>query len=475
MKRLALSIVSIVFAGGVIASGATGAFFSDTETSTGNTVTAGAIDLKIDNSSYYNGVATSTTSWSQKNLTIEKFFNFLDLKPNDYGEDTISLHVDTNDAYLCADVTLTSNNDNTQTEPEALVDANGLASGELANLVNFIWWADDGDNVLETGENVISNGPIGALTIGQPFSVTLADSANNIWTGLPGPIPGNTTKHIGEAWCFGTIGTAPITQDNSGILMSPAGNNGGTAASGEPQDGGITCNGALLGNESQTDSLTADVSFSAVQSRNNAAFTCRANTCNVASTTNHIANGSFEAPIVSSGEGWDIFPSVAGNWNVEWRNDVPPTFGAANRPLIALLELHRGVLGAASDLQQYTELDSDWDGHSNISNGEPASTKIYQDIATVPGAQYKIKFAFAPRPNTASSENQVEVTFGGVLAGTVGPIAGGGGPIAWSEYEYNVLATTTVTRVEFTDLGTANSMGSFLDNVRLNQITCAIN
>lgn len=276
MKRLALSIVSIVFAGGVIASGATGAFFSDTESSTGNTLTAGAIDLKIDNSSYYNGVANVGTSWTETDLTNQKFFDFTDLKPDDYGEDTISLHVDTNDAYLCADVTLTSNNDNGINEPEG-VDGDvtdGPAMGELAALVNFIWWADDGDNVLETGENVISSGPIGALTLNQPFKFALADSDENIWTGSGGPVTGNTTYYIGKAWCFGTIGASPDDQDGVGNAKSPAGDNNANATAGEPEDGGISCDGSLLDNTSQTDSLTADVSFDAVQARHNSSFQC---------------------------------------------------------------------------------------------------------------------------------------------------------------------------------------------------------
>ena len=52
----------IVFVGAVVI-GATGAFFSDTETSTGNTFTAGAIDLGVDNESYYNGAFNEETSW----------------------------------------------------------------------------------------------------------------------------------------------------------------------------------------------------------------------------------------------------------------------------------------------------------------------------------------------------------------------------------------------------------------------------
>lgn len=275
MRRILLGLVAIVGAGSALYVGSTGAFFSDTETSTGNTFAAGAIDLLVDNESYYNGVLNQGTTWEAVNLTIQKFFDFDDVKPADYGEDTISLHVDTNDAYLCAEVTLTSNNDNGLNEPEALVDqTGGVGEGELADAVNFVWWADDGDNVLEVGEDVISSGPIGALELNQPFAFALADSETNIWDDTPGPVDGDTTYYIGKAWCFGAIGTAPVAQDGSGSLMSPAGDNNGNQTAGEPEDGGITCDGANLGNETQTDSLTADVSFDAVQARNNPNFLC---------------------------------------------------------------------------------------------------------------------------------------------------------------------------------------------------------
>jgi predicted ribosomally synthesized peptide with SipW-like signal peptide len=44
----------IVFVG-ALAAGATGAFFSDTETSTGNTFAAGSLDLRVDSEAHYNG------------------------------------------------------------------------------------------------------------------------------------------------------------------------------------------------------------------------------------------------------------------------------------------------------------------------------------------------------------------------------------------------------------------------------------
>ena len=56
MKKILLSSALILFVGGAVAIGGTGAFFSDTETSSGNIFIAGSIDLKIDHSlSTYNG------------------------------------------------------------------------------------------------------------------------------------------------------------------------------------------------------------------------------------------------------------------------------------------------------------------------------------------------------------------------------------------------------------------------------------
>ncbi|MBP9711163.1 MAG: hypothetical protein KBD50_02815 [Candidatus Pacebacteria bacterium] len=474
MKRILLGLITIVGAASVMYVGVTGAFFSDTETSTGNTFAAGDIDLKIDNESYYNGVANEDTSWELVDLTVQKFFNFLDLKPDDYGEDTISIHVDTNDAYMCADVTLTSNDDNGINEPESLVDqTDGVGNGELANLVNFVWWADDGDNVLETDETPLPGGPLGALGVGQTMSLALADSATNIWTGQGGPVPGDETLYLGKAWCFGNIGTAPITQDGSGTLMSPAGNNNGNEVSGEPEDGGITCDGSALGNESQTDKLTADVTFNAVQARNNPNFLCaEGGACEFDAQVDILAaSAKFESPEVTTAQQWDVFDSPVDGWNVEWRDAGTTTFGPQNRPEVAHLELHENVLGPAAEGDQYAELDSDWGGPSDAGTGEPASVSIYRSYATTPGASYTLKYSFAARPNTPAADNNLEVRVEGAVVDTTGTTAGGGG-IVWVERTVNFVATDASTELRFTDLGTSNSEGTFLDNVRLYQISC---
>jgi predicted ribosomally synthesized peptide with SipW-like signal peptide len=188
MNRILYSIVTIVVAVSAVVAG-TGAFFSDTERARGNTFAAGVIDLKVDNESYYNGNrcmdvddseesedwrwvgtapypepgAVCTTSWLLDDLANGYlFFNFTDLKPDDEGEDTISLHVGTNAAWACMDVSLTSDDDRSSTEPELHVDVADVPGdtwdGELADNLEFVWWADDGDNVLETGEAILSTG-----------------------------------------------------------------------------------------------------------------------------------------------------------------------------------------------------------------------------------------------------------------------------------------------------------------------------
>lgn len=295
IKKILLSVVSIAAVGG-LAFGATQAFFSDTETSEGNFLQAGSIDLKVDNTCYYNGNACvegvfegtnvrCDCTWESEDLTNEHFFfNLSDLKPGDWEEDTISLKVINNDSWLCEDITLTSNEDNGITEPEGedgdADDSPG--NGELADAINFLWWADDGDNVLETCEGLdqeelegcveespFLSGPFG--NVNETTTVALADSGNSLWG--EGPFPGGNTRFIGKGWCFGDIEPRPLLQDGESDEWSPSEDNNEDETV-NSLDGGFACDGEGEDNTTQTDSLTADIGFRAVQSRNNDGFLC---------------------------------------------------------------------------------------------------------------------------------------------------------------------------------------------------------
>lgn len=291
MKKILISL-SIMGAVAAVVVGATTAFFSDTETSTGNTFTAGAIDLKIDNTSYLNGVLqdgrneTANTTWQLSDLTGQLFFDFADLKPGDWGEDTISLHVFSNDAWACMNIQQTADRDVTCNDPENEAEGyditgnpicgsgNANTNGELGSELNFIFWADDGDNVLEIDEPII-RGPDKADELFNGESQwTLADSDLNVWSDdSDDPIVGSNDYFIAKAWCYGNISSSQLEQDGLGDLWNPAMDNDNDGDV-DSADGGFLCDGSDVGNASQTDQKTADVFFTAEQSRNNDDFTC---------------------------------------------------------------------------------------------------------------------------------------------------------------------------------------------------------
>jgi hypothetical protein len=269
MKKILLSTLSLVFAGGILIGG-TGAFYADSNSSTGNTFASGVVDLQVDNESYVtnndgNLSFSSTTSWALSTLAGKLFFNFLDLKPGDIGEDTISLHVNNNNAWVCMNIAVTGTPENGQNEPEAAVDPTvGANDGELQNNLYFAFWADDGDNVYESGETIFKKGLVKDIFTGQNWA--LADSNTNIWGGQ-GPVPGDTTRYIGKAWCFGSMTNTPKAQDGKGKLANKS---NGPLVRGT----GFACSGADVGNMVQSDGIKADVSFSVAQARNNGSFTC---------------------------------------------------------------------------------------------------------------------------------------------------------------------------------------------------------
>lgn len=244
--------------------GATFAFFSDEETSTGNVFAAGEIDLEIDNTSYLNGVHNEATSWGLKDLESELFFNFLDMKPGDEGEDTVSFHINDNDAWLCVDIDITENDDNGLTDPEETDGDNsgGPGQGELASALEFVFWDDDGDNVLEDDETVITQGTADAVLGGVTWP--LADSNGSVFDPSSlsngGALIGEQTYFIGKAWCFGDL---TLNKVAAGEGVNP------TVAS------GVSCDGSNVDNTTQTDSLSGDITFRAVQWRNNESFVCQ--------------------------------------------------------------------------------------------------------------------------------------------------------------------------------------------------------
>lgn len=173
MKKILLSIATIALVGAGVA-GFTTAFYGDTERSTGNTFVAGSVELRVDSVAHFNNMICvdgqwqpegefqpgpehypqpgdeCDGSWLETDLEdgIHRYFNFLDLKPGDWGENTISLHVYDNDAWGQFLVENVVDRDNTCTEPEQTAENDQCSDpdgdGEVDNYLRFTAWLDQG-------------------------------------------------------------------------------------------------------------------------------------------------------------------------------------------------------------------------------------------------------------------------------------------------------------------------------------------
>lgn len=234
MKNILIS-VSIIGAVAVVAVGATTAYFSDTETSVGNTFTTGTIDLKIDLQ------CDEGCGFPLKDLTYDPFFYRCDIKPGDKHEATVSFHVYDNNAWGRIKLDQVKNWEYGCTEPEEDVDAScgtpGNGEGELINNLLFTIWLDNGTTPgwqcpenkprcsadPKEGDNIL-NGSETPIVTDIPASQLISG-----WYVLPQEIIASNTYYVGIEW----------------------------RVPGE------------VGNEIQTDSFQGNIIMEVVQSRNN--------------------------------------------------------------------------------------------------------------------------------------------------------------------------------------------------------------
>jgi len=295
---------------GLIVGGATTAFYNDVERSTGNTFTTGGVNLRVDSTSHYNnmictdmgssadpryqwqsesgftptpdhypvvGTACDGT-WSETDLEdgVHKFFNFNDLKPGDFGEDTISLHVYDNPAWGRFLLENIIDSDNTCTSPEQSAESGNCVEntgdGEIDNYLTFALWLDqgsipgfqcgdlsassngakcdtdptEGDNIRQDTEPVVNNKVlVSQLNAG---SLELAPALSSVYQAFSCDVSdGNTDYGV----CHGLAEDGRMVPSVTYYF-------------------GVAWNLPLsTGNDAQTDTFGADMIFQVEQHRNN--------------------------------------------------------------------------------------------------------------------------------------------------------------------------------------------------------------
>ena len=158
MKRIILSLALIVVASaGAI--GATRAYFSDTETSTGNSFAAGTLDLNLDGA----------------NINVVKF-SLTNLVPGDLGTGTWTIYnAGSINGYVDIHSIARTDNDNLCNEPEGLVDSNcGAGEGELSANMDINLFIDvNGDGVFDSGDTTIYTGHLSEIAANYDQNIAL--------------------------------------------------------------------------------------------------------------------------------------------------------------------------------------------------------------------------------------------------------------------------------------------------------------
>jgi|GEM_PF-4916086 len=171
-------------------------------------------------------------------------------------------------------------------------------------------------------------------------------------------------------------------------------------------------------------------------------------TCQVACRAdfNLIQNGGFEAPALSYGA-----------WTIETNQTVSKWFSAlvSNSESAPGVEIQDHAAGTPAEGENLAELDGN------------APTRIWQNIPTIAGKEYTLSFKYSPRPGTDAADNTIQVRKDDVALGADLSRGSTSGDTEWSSESRTFSGTGATVKIEFADLGTATSLGSYLDDVSL--------
>lgn len=151
---------------------------------------------------------------------------------------------------------------------------------------------------------------------------------------------------------------------------------------------------------------------------------------------NLVVNGGFEDPALPYGS-WTVFSGITG-WSLTSGHSI---------------EVQNHVAGSPYEGDQHVELDS------------YANSAMAQTIATVAGQNYNLSFAYSPRPSVAAGSNYINVFWNGALLAS--PTGTTSGDTSWTVYNYLVTAAGATSVLEFSASGTSDSLGGYIDDVRL--------
>ena len=201
MRKILISVMIIALVGALIGAGVY-AYFSDTETSTGNSFTAGTLDLTVD----------GANPWASTKITAAN------MKPGSSGVvDCTLVNAGNLNGTLTVDIKSLVDSQGTCPEPECVNEGGTYSGGSctgntvvtLSSKMDIVVWVDNG-----AGSGTANNG-LKDGTEQQLFSGTLfAADAAAAWS-VTGGLSAGSTTYIGISYSIATSVTNEIQDDSS--------------------------------------------------------------------------------------------------------------------------------------------------------------------------------------------------------------------------------------------------------------------
>jgi len=264
-RRKTLAGLATIGAAGAGAGLGTSAYFSDEESFTNNSLTAGELDLFVefeysaDQGSASGNLSDPTNGVVQgdaidEGATTEIGYTLGDVKPGDSGEAVYCPRVVDNDAWVWVNVTGLTDYENGLTEPEANDEDEDTSEGNAGSLDE----AQSGE-----GEGDLSD----AIQVTVNYCEPDGDGGYDTIRPMKNPSDDYTLADLAEESGFLIDGNEDEEESDDGETPYPSSEDSDT------QEGPCICIEweipTDVGNEIQSDSLEYDVTFYAEQSRHN--------------------------------------------------------------------------------------------------------------------------------------------------------------------------------------------------------------
>jgi hypothetical protein len=164
-----------------------------------------------------------------------------------------------------------------------------------------------------------------------------------------------------------------------------------------------------------------------------------------------VTNGSFELPAINA-------------TLTDGQNPVLYRYERINAALLSGWTVEGTTIAVIDTVPGKWEADAG-DQYVNLESSFGAA--ISQSLATSPGQQYQLSFAYAADPfaDSGSNDGTLRVFWDGVLVDSVSGTDTTLSDLSWTTYTYLLTATQSTTALRFADVTGVSFVGAYLDDV----------